>query len=128
VVKSIRWASVSILLGWWGLPYGIPWTAGALMDNLRGGRIQKEETQLLVAKLAWASVGLGEIGEAKAALRDLLRYGPNEEAKRFKDELDESYPTISPAKLSWFRSGFFAIAIAVVIWFVSQDTLFSFTR
>lgn len=98
------------------------------MDNLRGGRIQKEETQLLVAKLAWASVGLGEIGEAKAALRDLLRYGPNEEAKRFKDELDESYPTISPAKLSWFRSGFFAIAIAVVIWFVSQDTLFSFTR
>jgi hypothetical protein len=38
VVKGLPFALLSFLLGWWGIPWGIIYTIGAIWTNLNGGR------------------------------------------------------------------------------------------
>src|SRR5262249_33078797 len=37
-VRGLRYTVVSLLLGWWGLPWGVIYTPLALLTNLGGGR------------------------------------------------------------------------------------------
>ncbi len=120
--KSTKWAAVSLLFGWWGVPFGVFWTIESLIVNLLKGKTPKEENQRLLKQLAWVNAVLGRIDEAKAALRDLLKYGLNEDARRFKDELDRSYPTIPPASVSGFRLGYFATVVAIIAMYIVVGT------
>lgn len=113
--KSTKWAVVSLLFGWWGFPFGIFWTIESLVVNFLKGKTPKEENKQLLAQIAWVSVVLGRVNEAKAALRDLLKYGVNKEAKRFEDELNKSYPTVSAARVTGLRFGFVVIAGAILL-------------
>jgi hypothetical protein len=36
--RGWRYSRISLLCGWWGIPWGPIWTIGSLMTNLRGGR------------------------------------------------------------------------------------------
>lgn len=36
--KSLPFTLLSLLLGWWGIPWGPIYTVGAVAKNLRGGR------------------------------------------------------------------------------------------
>jgi hypothetical protein len=36
--RGRRYSRISLLCGWWGIPWGPIWTIGSLMTNLRGGR------------------------------------------------------------------------------------------
>ena len=38
VVRSLPFCLVSLLVGWWGLPWGPIFTIGSLITNLRGGK------------------------------------------------------------------------------------------
>src|SRR5438093_684538 len=38
VVQGLPYTVVSLLLGWWGLPWGVIYTPLALLTNLAGGR------------------------------------------------------------------------------------------
>lgn len=111
--KSIKWAIVSLLFGWWSI-WGFFWNIGALIDNFRGGKMPRENNEPLVARLAWAHMALGRIAEAKALLRDLLRYGASEETLHLKQEMDRKYPRVSPAKSGGFRLGFVMIVVAML--------------
>ena len=44
--KSIGFTLISLLVGWWGFPWGPIYTLGSLTTNLRGGR---DITQSVVA-------------------------------------------------------------------------------
>jgi curved DNA-binding protein CbpA len=112
--QSTKWAVISLLFGIWGFPFGIFWTIESLVVNLRKGKVPKDANQQLLEQLAWANLLLGRIGEAKAALRDLLKYGANEKARQLKDELDMNYPTVSPKRVSGFRYGFMAVVLAIL--------------
>ncbi len=37
VVKGLRWTALTLLLGWWGIPWGPVWSISSLWANLRGG-------------------------------------------------------------------------------------------
>ena len=37
VVKGLGWTALTLLLGWWGIPWGPIWTIGSLWKNLQGG-------------------------------------------------------------------------------------------
>jgi len=111
--KSIKWAIVSLLFGWWSI-WGFFWNIGALIDNFRGGKMPKENNEPLVARLAWAHMVLGKIAEAKAALKGLRKYGPNEEAIRLQQELDRNYPSVSPATTGGFRLGYLALVVSIL--------------
>jgi len=113
--KSTKWAIISLLFGLWGFPFGIYWTIESLIINSRKGKKPKEENQQLLQQLAWVNATLGRIDEAKASLRDLLKYGFNEEAKRFQDELNRRYPTVPPARVAGFRYGFTMAVIAILL-------------
>ena len=39
VAKGLPWTLVSLLVGWWGFPWGLIYTPMALIQNLRGGKI-----------------------------------------------------------------------------------------
>jgi len=49
VVKGLPYTLLSLLLGWWGIPWGFVYTIEALIVNLRGG---KDITRELVAALS----------------------------------------------------------------------------
>jgi hypothetical protein len=36
--RSIPWSLCSLLLGWWGIPWGPIWTVSSVVRNCRGGR------------------------------------------------------------------------------------------
>ena len=36
--KGLPWTLLSLLLGWWGIPWGPIWTIQSLVVNLRGGK------------------------------------------------------------------------------------------
>ena len=38
VVKGLPFTLLSLFVGWWGIPWGIIYTIGALWTNLNGGR------------------------------------------------------------------------------------------
>src|SRR5262245_7145310 len=38
VVRGLPYTLVSLLLGWWGLPWGVIYTPFVLLNNLGGGR------------------------------------------------------------------------------------------
>jgi curved DNA-binding protein CbpA len=116
--KSTKWTIISLLFGIWGFPFGIYWTIESLIINSKKGKKPQEENQQLLQQLAWVNAILGRIDEAKASLRDLLKYGPNEDAKQFQDELDRRYPTIPPAKVSGFHYGFTIAVIAILALYV----------
>jgi hypothetical protein len=38
IVRGLPYTVISLLLGWWGLPWGVIYTPLALLTNLSGGR------------------------------------------------------------------------------------------
>lgn len=52
VVKGLPWTFTSLLFGWWGIPWGIIYTFGALGTNLGGGKNVTGEVMNLVRSQA----------------------------------------------------------------------------
>ncbi|MFM2430103.1 MAG: hypothetical protein RLZZ511_1316 [Cyanobacteriota bacterium] len=46
LVKGLQFSLISFLFGWWGFPWGLIYTPGALITNFRGG---KDVTQDVLA-------------------------------------------------------------------------------
>jgi len=111
--KSLKWAIVSLLFGWWSI-WGFFWNIGALIDNFRGGKMPRENNEPLIAKLVWVNMVLGKIAEAKAALKELFKYSSSEDTLRLQQELDEKYPTVPPAKAEKFRLGYLTVVFAIL--------------
>jgi hypothetical protein len=44
--KGLRYTIASLLLGWWGIPWGPIYTIGSLVNNLKGG---KDVTHIVTA-------------------------------------------------------------------------------
>ena len=38
VAKGMQWTLISLLVGWWGFPWGLIYTPMALIQNLGGGK------------------------------------------------------------------------------------------
>jgi hypothetical protein len=38
VTKGLPFSLISLVLGWWGIPWGPIWTISTIVTNLRGGR------------------------------------------------------------------------------------------
>ncbi len=51
--KGLIYTFISLLLGWWGIPWGPIWTIQSLIVNFKGG---KDVTAEVVAALAKAAV------------------------------------------------------------------------
>jgi hypothetical protein len=57
VVKSLPYTFCSLLLGWWGIPWGPIWTIATVVTNLRGGRdVTKDVMSSLAAPAAASGV------------------------------------------------------------------------
>ena len=51
--KGALYSAISLLLGWWGIPWGPIWTVSTLVTNCRGGRdITSEVMQALANRAA----------------------------------------------------------------------------
>jgi len=51
VLKGLPWTLLSLLVGWWGFPWGFIYTPAALARNLSGGR---DVTDLVLARIGGA--------------------------------------------------------------------------
>ena len=59
VVKGLPWTLLTLVVGWWGFPWGLIWTPMALFSNLRGG---KDVTAHFASFLAQASPATPDAG------------------------------------------------------------------
>lgn len=50
VSPGIKYSLVSLLLGWWGIPWGPIWTVSTLINNFRGGCDITEEVWRIVSQ------------------------------------------------------------------------------
>ena len=115
-IKSIQWALVSLIFGWWSI-WGFFWNIGALIDNFRGGKMPDENNEPLIKKLVWANLTLGKIAATKAALKELTKYNSTTDSVNMQRELNTKYPSISPLNYERFRLGYLTVVFAVVsIW------------
>ena len=56
VVKGLPYTLLSLVAGWWGIPWGPIFTIGALHNNLRGGKdVTAEVVNMLGVRLAQAA-------------------------------------------------------------------------
>lgn len=46
--KGLGYTLLSLVLGWWGIPWGPIYTIGAIVTNCRGGKDVTEETMSLI--------------------------------------------------------------------------------
>jgi hypothetical protein len=53
VVRGLPWCLVSLLLGWWGLPWGLIYTPMVILSNLAGGTDVTLEVRRLLAQQVW---------------------------------------------------------------------------
>ena len=44
VVPGLKYTGLSVLVGWWGIPWGIIWTIMALVKNFQGGTDVTEQS------------------------------------------------------------------------------------
>jgi hypothetical protein len=63
-LKSLPWTVISLLVGWWGIPWGIIYTFSSLFNNIKGGR--NVSTEVLQSIQRNANAPLFEF-EAQAA-------------------------------------------------------------
>ncbi|WP_199226809.1 hypothetical protein [Opitutus sp. ER46] len=52
ILKGLPFTLISLLLGWWGVPWGIIYTIQSLHQNLTGGRDVTPEVEAALARLA----------------------------------------------------------------------------
>jgi hypothetical protein len=46
VTPGLKYVAVSLILGWWGIPFGIIYTIGTTLTNLAGGKEITKEMML----------------------------------------------------------------------------------
>ena len=81
-------ALISGLLGWWGIPFGIFWTIGALASDLGGGKKDSQANAALLRTLAWQLAQDQRVPEAREALVASQEYGYQPDAARLIGEID----------------------------------------
>ena len=52
IIKGLRFTFLSLVLGWWGIPWGPIYTIGSLYRNLSGGKdVSQEVVQHLLEQM-----------------------------------------------------------------------------
>lgn len=51
-IKGLRFTMISVLLGWWGVPFGPKYTFESIRTNLKGGKDVTDEVMATVAGYA----------------------------------------------------------------------------
>ncbi|HEY6348561.1 MAG TPA: hypothetical protein VI636_04045 [Candidatus Angelobacter sp.] len=59
VFKGLPWTLLSLLVGWWGIPWGPIWTIQSMVVNFRGG---KDVTDSVVRSLSTGAAAGGAAG------------------------------------------------------------------
>jgi hypothetical protein len=83
-----RAALTSGLFGWWGIPFGIFWTIGALATNLRGGKQDADVNVDLLRALAAQLAHDGRLQEAREALAVSQSFGYDPDVARLIGQID----------------------------------------
>jgi hypothetical protein len=71
-VERWKYLGISVVLGWWGIPWGIFWTLDALVKNGAGGQRPTEQNAALLAGVGQELVERGDRVGARAAWADSL--------------------------------------------------------
>lgn len=53
--KSLPWSLISLVAGWWGIPWGPIWTIQSLATNFKGGKDVTAEINARLAQPAMSS-------------------------------------------------------------------------
>lgn len=113
--RAIAYTALSLLLGIWGVPWGILWALEAIIVNLQGGRQPSELNGSLLRSLGAYLWSIGKRAEGYEALEASLRFEKNLEVKEFLGRNVEARqkPHAVPTKkeAQWDRSALVPIGV-----------------
>lgn len=95
--EAIKYSLVTLLFGWWGIPWGIFWSLEALGTNLFGGKMPAKENAQLLRLLALQLMAGSQILNAVQALKDSLSFERDPKTEEFLQYLEAS-PEFKAAK------------------------------
>ncbi|MEI6986770.1 MAG: J domain-containing protein [Rhodospirillaceae bacterium] len=139
--QALRASAVTLLLGWWGLPWGPVWTIKALWSNMLGGRQPADlNTNLLRHQLHYF-MSVGNYALARASLGQALRLVKRPEQRQQllnieagfgnlgRDRLINRWRPASSPSFYLHLSALILVAIAVAIVFgMAAHVGFSYLR
>lgn len=70
---AAKWTVLSIVLGWWGFPWGFVYTLQALYMNAIGGEQSRENNAVILRVVGFQLYSNGDYEQAAIALRSSLR-------------------------------------------------------
>lgn len=112
--RSIGYTLLSILLGPWGLPWGIIWTIEAVSTNLSGGKQPAGVNGPLLRAMGAYFWSIGFQSQAIAAFKASLRFEKNKEVSAFLERASEIKPQSTPTKNPKTSSQSIGAPIAVI--------------
>lgn len=83
--EARKWSSLSLLLGWWGFPWGIIYTLEAIYANIFGGIQPKHENAILLRIMGFSYHSRGQNGKAVECLEESLKLENDPETRRLLD-------------------------------------------
>jgi hypothetical protein len=95
-IEAAKWTGLSLLVGPWGIPFGLFWTAQALITNGLGGRQPSDVNAALLRGVARHLIGRGDYPEAAEALASSLRLEYDQAAAEVLGALLHDYPAAEP--------------------------------
>ena len=95
-IEAAKWTALSLLLGPWGVPFGIFWTIQALVTNGLGGRQPADVNAALLRSVAGHLVERADYVEAAEALASSLKLEYYEAGAQVLGALLHEYPSAAP--------------------------------
>ncbi len=110
---SLRSAFYSLLLGPWGIPWGLPYTAKALFAAVRGGEKPRHSNARMLRHQAMASLQEADFTRAKAALMQAQAYDPDPAVSELLRDPEIAVAHAPPAP-RWLAGQTLALALLCV--------------
>ena len=95
-IEAAKWTGLSLLIGPWGIPFGLFWTVQALITNGLGGRQPPDVNAALLRGVARHLMGRADYAEAAEALASSLTLEYDQNTAEVLGVLLHEYPAAEP--------------------------------
>ncbi len=96
-IEALKWSALSLLVGPWGVPWGIIWTGQALITNARGGQQPSDLNAQLLRSAAVQAIEQGRASDAAVSLASSIKFEHNDEAAQLLASIIYQHPQIAEA-------------------------------
>jgi hypothetical protein len=113
--KQLLASLITVVLGWFGIPFGFVFTPSALFKLARGGEQPEDANRTILKELAEAKAKTGDTATAARCLEQALTFGEVESIRRALAQLYQVSPASLPGEPSSKLLSFLVAIVAATL-------------